>query len=126
MKSVQEIYNHIAEISRDQKTFVSAYKDALKDTDKYEDIENEIKILQEKKRQIELLIKRQLGKNYEKIEELKEELKTAKESLSEVSLITLMSEKEVKVEDENGKICNPVWSVKFKKGKQQKLFNDQI
>ncbi len=115
MKSVQEVFSHLLEIKRQQKEYMTAYKDALENTDNYREITEQLKTLREKKKQLEAAVKNQLGKSYEKLEELKADLQSEKEMLSDVAITTLMGGETVQVKDEYENIYEPVWSVKFKK-----------
>lgn len=115
MKSVQEIFNHLLEIKREQKEYATAYKNALDNTGNYTEIIEQLKKLREKKKQIEISVKNQLGKAYEKLEELKSDMQSEKEMLSDVAITTLMGGETVQVKDEYDNLYEPVWSVKFKK-----------
>jgi len=115
MKSVQEVFNHLLEIKREQKEYATAYKNALDNTDNYTEITEQLKKLREKKKQLETAVKNQLGKAYEKLEELKADMQSEKEMLSDVAITTLMGGETVQVQDEYENVYEPVWSVKFKK-----------
>lgn len=115
MKSVQEVFSHLLEIKREQKEYATAYKNALDNTDNYTEITEQLKKLREKKKQIETAVKNQLGKAYEKLEELKADMQSEKEMLSDVAITTLMGGETVEVRDEYENLYEPVWSVKFKK-----------
>ena len=115
MQNIQEVFNKIREMKKEQKDLRDMYKDALVQADKYEDIVEEIKVLREKKKEIETRIQGQLGRSYEKLEDLKLETETYKEMLSDVAISTLMNGETVAVKDEFNNAYEPVWKVNFKK-----------
>ena len=78
MQNIQEVFNHIREMKKEQKDLRDMYKDALVQADEYEEIVEEIKVLREKKQAIEARIQLQLGRAYEKLEDLKHEVETEK------------------------------------------------
>ena len=115
MQNIQEVFNKIREMKKEQKDLRDMYKDALIQADKYEDIVEEIKVLREKKKEIETRIQGQLGRSYEKLEDLKLETETYKEMLSDVAISTLMNGETVAVKDEFNNAYEPIWKVNFKK-----------
>ena len=115
MQNVHEVFNKILEMKKEQKDLRDMYKDALVQADKYEEIVEEIKVLREKKKEIETRIQGQLGRSYEKLEDLKLETETYKEMLSDVAISTLMNGETVAVKDEFNNAYEPVWKVNFKK-----------
>lgn len=115
MKSIQEVFDRLLEMKKDQKEYKNAYKDALDNMDNYRDIVEQIKNLREKKKQIETSVKNQLGGSYVRLEEIKYDIKSEKDMLADAAITALTEGKIVEVKDEYGNIYEPVWSVKFKK-----------
>lgn len=115
MKNVQEVFNKIREMKKEQKDLRDMYKDALVQADKYEEIVEEIKVLREKKKEIEARIQAQLGRSWEKLEDLKLEVETHKEMMNDVAISTLMKGETVMVKDEFDNAYEPIWKVNFKK-----------
>lgn len=115
MQDIQEVFNKIREMKKEQKDLRDMYKDALVQADKYEEIVEEIKVLREKKKEIEARIQGQLGRSYEKLEDLKLEVETHKEMLNDVAISTLMKGETVAVKDEFNNAYEPIWKVNFKK-----------
>jgi len=115
MQNIQEVFSSIREIKREQKDLRDMYKDALTQADKYEEIVEEIKTLREKKKEIESRIQGQLGRSWEKLEDLKVEVETKREMLSDIALSTLMKGETVAVKDEFENAYEPIWKVNFKK-----------
>ena len=91
------------------------YKDALVQADEYEEIVEEIKKLRERKKEIETRIQGELGRSYEKLEDLKLEVDAQKEMLNDLAISTLMKGETVVAKDEFDNVYEPVWKVSFKK-----------
>lgn len=115
MQNIQEVFNHIREMKKEQKDLRDMYKDALVQADEYEEIVEQMTTLREKKKQIELRIQQQLGRAYEKFSDLKIEVETEKEMLNDIALSTLMKGETVVVKDEFDNDYEPNWKVGFKK-----------
>ncbi|HOX10618.1 MAG TPA: hypothetical protein P5323_02360 [Candidatus Moranbacteria bacterium] len=115
MQNVQEVFNKIREMKKEQKDLRDMYKDALVQADKYEEIVEEIKVLREKKKEIEARIQAQLGRSWEKLEDLKLEVETHREMMNDVAISTLMKGETVMVKDEFDNAYEPIWKVNFKK-----------
>jgi uncharacterized coiled-coil DUF342 family protein len=115
MQNVQEVFNHIREMKKEQKDLRDMYKDALVQADEYEEVVEEIAKLREKKQQIEARIQAELGRAWEKFDDLKREVETEKEMLNDIALTTLMKGETVEVKDEFDNPYEPTWKVNFKK-----------
>jgi uncharacterized coiled-coil DUF342 family protein len=115
MQNIQEVFTKIREMKKEQKELRDMYKDALAQADKYDEIVEEIQTLREKKKQIEARIQQQLGRAYEKMEDLKREMDQEKEMLNDIAISTLMKGDTVEVKDEYENPYEPSFSVKFKK-----------
>lgn len=115
MQNIQEVFIKIREMKKEQKDLKDMYKDALVQADEYEEITEQIKTLREKKKQIEARIQSEMGRAYEKLEDLKIEMETEKEMLNDIAISTLMKGETVEVKDEFDNVYEPSFSVKFKK-----------
>ena len=115
MQNVQEVFNKIREMKKEQKDLRDMYKDALVQADKYEEIVEQLKVLREKKKEIEARIQSELGRSWEKFEDLKLEVETQKEMLNDIAISTLMKGETVAVKDEFDNAYEPIWKVNFKK-----------
>ena len=115
MRSIQETFDRIREIRKEQKELKEMYKDALVQADKYEEIVEQIKELREEKKQVEARIQAEMGKAYEKLEDLKHEMESEKEMMNDIAISTLMKGETVMVTDEYQNSYEPQYSVKFKK-----------
>ena len=115
MKDLQSVFNHIQEMKKDMKAIKKEYADTLANADDRELILEEIKKLQERKKQIEVRTQEQMGKRYAELEALKDELESEQEMLNDMAMTMLMDGKTVEVTDEYQNQYEPLFTVKFKK-----------
>lgn len=112
---IQEVFSKIRVMKKEQKDLKEMYKDALAQADEYEEIVEKIKELREKKKQIETRIQGELGRAWDKLEDLKLEVESNKEMMNDIALTTLMKGETVLVKDEFENTYEPTWKVNFKK-----------
>lgn len=115
MQNMQRVFDEIREAKKEMKKLREQYKDALEQTDNYQDTVEKMKVLREEKKKIETRIQGQLGKTYEKLEELKVEVAGKEEMLNDIAMTTLMDGKTVEVVDEYQNRYEPTYVVRFKK-----------
>lgn len=113
---LQLIYDEIAEKKMEQKKALRDFKDALKSNNSYQTLLGDIQELVSKKKSVEMAVAEKVGLVDEKLEDIKQELKSKSEMLSDVAIRDLMDGKTVEVERDGIKYI-PVWSVKFVKVK---------
>ncbi|HAV11456.1 MAG TPA: hypothetical protein DCX32_02840 [Candidatus Moranbacteria bacterium] len=115
MQNIQEIFIKMREMKKEQKDLKEMYKDALAQADEYEEIVEQMKQLREKKKQIETRIQAEMGKAWEKLDDIKFEMETQKEMMTDIAMTTLMKGERVEVKDEYENPYEPVFKVNFKK-----------
>ncbi len=115
MQDVQDIFKRIQVAKKQQKDLKAAYNDALKGTPEYNEINDKLKTLRERKKQIENTIKESFGSELTKIEDLKIDIASDMEMLSDIALTQVMKGETVQVTDEYNNTYDPIFSVKFKK-----------
>jgi predicted nuclease with TOPRIM domain len=115
MKEPQDIFNKIAELKKEQKAIKKTYKEALALFHEFAEITDEIKTLREKKKQIEEVIKEDFNKDMERLEDLKDDVASEQEMLSDVALNKLVRGESVTIKDEYENEYEPQFSVKFRK-----------
>lgn len=103
------------EMKKEQKDLKDMYKDALVQANEYEEIVEKMKELREKKKQIETRIQAEMGKAWQKLDDIKYEMETQKEMMSDIAMTTLMKGEKVEVKDEYENPYEPVFKVNFKK-----------
>ena len=115
MKSIQDIFEKNREMKKEQKEIRDMYKDSLVQADEYEEIVDKIKELREKKKEIETRVQGQMGRAWEKLDDIKQELESNKEMMTDIAMTTLMKGEKVAVKDEFDNSYEPIWKVNFKK-----------
>ncbi len=111
MKNIQEVFDKIQKLKKEQREIRKDYKYMLDNNPDYEKIAEKLKTLREKKKDIE-----DANKPSE-LEELADETKKLNEMLSDIAMTTLMDGKSVYVKDKNDTEYEPVYKVTFKKMK---------
>jgi hypothetical protein len=115
MDNLQEIFNRILEVKKEQKTLQSACRDALTNTKSYQEVVEKIKLLREEKKKIEGAIQTDLKAELSKLEALKQDIESDKIMMSDLALNELAHGKTVEVTDKYANKYEPIFSVKFKK-----------
>ena len=115
MQDIQEVFNDLQIAKKEAKEIRKEYKDILVQDSEYQMLLEKLNILKESKKQHELSAQNDMGTRWEKLEELKGEIKSFQEMISDISLTTLMDGKTVEVRDEYDTLYEPNYSVSFRK-----------
>ncbi len=115
MKDIQEIFNELTEVKKKQKEVQAEYKDALTNTNKFEEVKEQIKELTEKRKQIQTMVQAEMGERFQELELSKDQQKELKQMLSDIAMSNLMDGKSIQLKDTNDSIYEPQFSVTFKK-----------
>lgn len=115
MQHLQDVFNEIQAAKNEMKSITELYRNALTNNGEYQAIKEQMEELKQKKKQIEDAIQAELGSQYEKLEELKRDIKNNKEMMSDIAISTLMEGKTVEVRDELNILYEPKFAVTFKK-----------
>ncbi|MCK5080798.1 MAG: hypothetical protein KAQ63_01430 [Candidatus Moranbacteria bacterium] len=115
MKDIQEIFNELTEVKKKQKEVQAEYKDALTNTNKFEEVKEQIKELTEKRKQIQTMVQAEMGERFQELELAKDQQKELKQMLSDIAMSNLMDGKSIQLKDTNDSIYEPQFSVTFKK-----------
>lgn len=115
MANLQEVFDRIKETQKKQKEINSMYKDALANSQQYQEMVDKLKTLREKKKALEGQIKESFSTEISKLETMKMDIKTDKEMLSDIAITNLMKGQTVQVKDEYDNEYEPTFSVNFKK-----------
>jgi DNA polymerase III delta prime subunit len=90
MSNLQEVFNRIRDTKREQKELRKMYKDALDNSMEYKEITEKMENLKTRKKQIETLVKEDVGNNFKKLDALQMHVKTDTEMLSDIAINKLM------------------------------------
>lgn len=91
------------------------YKDALSNSEKYQEVLEKLKELKQKKKSLEDTIKQDFQKEFDKLETLKADIENDQQILSDLALGKVSKGEKIEIEDQNNVSYEPVFSVKFKK-----------
>ncbi len=91
------------------------YKDGLDNTPGYKEIVEELKILREKKKRIETVVRESMSSEITKLEDLKIDIESDEELLTDIAVTRLMKGESIEVSDEHNNEYEPIFRVKFKK-----------
>jgi len=115
MQDIQEIFARMQKAKKEQKEIRQTYKDVLSQTPGYSDLTDEMKILREKRKMMEIAARQTIASEITTLEDLKIDLESDQELLSDSAMTKLMKGESVSVSDEYENEYEPVFSVKFKK-----------
>lgn len=115
MQDLNEVFLRIQEAKKKQKDIRAQYKDALQSTSGYQELLEEIKTKRDRKKEIERTIKEQYSKEFIELDDLKIDIDSNTELLSDIALSRLIKGEQVEVNDAYDNQYEPIFSVKFKK-----------
>ncbi|HAZ29111.1 MAG TPA: hypothetical protein DCY48_05070 [Candidatus Magasanikbacteria bacterium] len=115
MQNIQEIFDRVQKNKDESKKIRGMYKDSLSTNGEYEEIGEKIKTLRERKKQIELAVRQGMEKELMTLEDLKIDIASDMELLSDLALSELVKGETVAVKDAANNEYEPIFSVKFKK-----------
>ena len=117
MQNLQEVFIRIKENRKRQKDIRDMYKDMLANTSGYQELVDEAKAAREKKKAVETQIKEQMASELTMLEDLKIDIESDMELLSDIAMTMLMKGETVQVTDEYDNEYEPQFKVGFKKVK---------
>lgn len=115
MADIQEIFSRILETKKKQKDIKTAYRDALAASQEYKTIEDKMKELRARKKQIENSIKQDFSGEFQKLDDFAIDLESDNTMLSDAAFSKLVKGETVAVVDEYNNNYEPLFTVKFKK-----------
>lgn len=113
MADIKKIYQQIQETKKEIREIRKEYKNALQNTQAYVDVTEEMKKLRDQKKQIEEAVKADFQKDFERIDDLKLDVESDQQMLSDIALNKLVKGEMVELTDDNDVRYEPVFSVKF-------------
>ncbi|MCK4635332.1 MAG: hypothetical protein KAT32_00560 [Candidatus Moranbacteria bacterium] len=115
MQDIQEVFNDLQVAKKDMKEVRKEYKDILAQDAEYQVLLEKLNVIRETKKQHEFSAQNDMGTRWEKLEELKGEIKKLQEMISDIALTTIMDGETVEVRDEYDSLYEPNYNVSFKK-----------
>lgn len=115
MQDLQEVFQRLQENKKKLKDLKASYRDALLTSQQYVEVSDELKVLKEKKKEIENVTRGQFAAEFMQIEDLKIDLASDMELISDIALTQIMKGETVAVKDEYENEYEPIIKVNFKK-----------
>ncbi|PIT86098.1 MAG: hypothetical protein COU33_04945 [Candidatus Magasanikbacteria bacterium CG10_big_fil_rev_8_21_14_0_10_43_6] len=115
MQDLQTIFTRLEESKKELKDIRSAYKEALAGVQSYVELVDEMKVMREKKKQIEATVKQDFAGEFTKMEDLKIDIASDQELISDIAMSQIMKGDTVEVTDKYENDYEPVIKVSFKK-----------
>ena len=115
MATLQEIFTRIQKAKKKQKDLRAAYTDALKSSLEYQEIIEKLRAFKEKKKQIEQTTKEQFKHEITELEDIKIDIASDQEMLTDLAINQLMKGETIEIKDEYENTFEPVFKVSFKK-----------
>lgn len=115
MQDIQEIFNKIEESKKEMKDIKATYKGALENVQEYMEIQEQMKALREKKKRVEETVKAQFASEITKLEDLKIDIESDMELLSDIAISKIAKGESIGITDKYSNEYEPTFKVKFKK-----------
>lgn len=114
MKKLEEVYKRLQESKKRRRDISKMYKDELSQSTRYQEIVEEMAKLREEKKSIENEIKSS-SKDYKELDDIKIDIQTDQELLSDIALTMYVDKEQVEIIDEYENKWYPMFKVTFKK-----------
>ena len=115
MQDIQEIFNRVHVNKKKLKDLKSAFTDALRNSEEYRGLTDELKQMRDKKKTLETRIKEQFTSEFTQMEDIAIDVASDMELLSDITLSKIMKGESVELVGEYDEKYEPQFSVKFKK-----------
>lgn len=117
MKNLQTVFNEIEELKKEQKTLKASFRDALSHSASYQELVEAAKKARESKLTAESEIARDFGPEFNRLEEIKNQLNELNVQLSDIAVSNIMKGERIEVYGPNQTEYEPLMQVKFKRKK---------
>jgi len=115
MPNLEEVYQRLEKNKKRKREISKMLTDELSHSTRHKEIKEELATLREEKKAIEMTV--QAGNpDFKEMEELKSEIQTDSEVLSDIALNMYMKDQTVEIVDEYDQTWFPKFKVSFKKG----------
>ena len=114
MPNLDEVYRRLETNKKKQKEINTMLRDECTHHPRHEEVMDEMKVLRDEKKSIEQDVRAGVPQSQE-LEELKAEILTDQEILSDLALNLFMKNETVEIKDEFDRTWLPVFKVTFKK-----------
>ncbi len=115
MQNIQDLFDALQATKKEQKEVKREYHDALTNSNGYEEVNEELKKLREKKKKIEAMTQSRMGERYILLENLKKKIDELDQSITDIAMTTLMEGKSIEIKDQYDNLYEPTYKIIFKK-----------
>jgi hypothetical protein len=113
MSQLQLVFDRIQKSKKEVKEIKAMYNDALNNSQEYQRIIEQQKVLKINKKVIESRVKGEFESELDKLDVLKNEIKSDSQLLSDISVAMVAKGEIIEVKDENDSVNVPVFKVNF-------------
>lgn len=114
MQDLQTVFSRLKNSKKKAQDLAKAWREALVGNQEYQEIKDKMKSLGARKKQVEGSLREQFKEQLTQLEDLKIDLESDEELLSDIAVTKMLKGETVEVE-EDGEKYQPVFKVKFKK-----------
>lgn len=115
LPKIQELHDEIRAMKKERKEINQILKDELSHVERYGALIEEMQTLKEEKKSIENEIRERTPNDALRLDELKIDIKSSEELMSDLAFNLLMKDETVEISDEYDNRYEPQFLVKFKK-----------
>lgn len=115
MPNLEEVYKRLEKNKKRKKEIAKMVSDEMSHNSRYQEIKEELKTLRDEKKAIEHTVLAS-SPDFAELEELKAEIQTDQEVLSDLALNMYVKDETVEIVDEYDQTWFPSFKVTFKKG----------
>ncbi|MFZ2193765.1 MAG: hypothetical protein WAV31_05975 [Candidatus Moraniibacteriota bacterium] len=115
MQNIQDLFDTLQVTKKEQKEIKKEYRDTLTNANGYTEVEEELKKLKEKKKQIEATTQSRMGERYVLLENLKAKVEEIDQAITDIAMSTLMEGKSIEIKDQYDNLYEPIYKISFKK-----------
>ncbi len=121
MDSIQKSFLTIQEMKKKSRDIRTIIKDAFSQNADYQEVNEELKKLKEKKKTIEQKVHSEFERELQQLDDMKIDLETEMNEISDAILTRVMKGEVIKVRDARNTIYLPEIKVAFKKSEDQEI-----
>ena len=117
MSKLNEVFERIQKTKRELKDLKTMYSDALRNSQQYQNLKEDLKGMKEKKMKIENQIKTDFASELNKMDNLKADIENDAQLMSDIAVSKLANGQNIEITDQDQNQYEPVFKVTFKKSK---------
>jgi len=112
---IQDVFNRIKEKKKELKDLRAVCKDVIDSSEACKEVNEKLKVLREKRKQIMAVVQEQCSGELTKIEDLKIDIESDEDMLTDMAMTKYIKGESIELQDQYDNNYEPVFTVKFKK-----------